>query len=204
MSIIQNYFIIIIMHRRSNLQTKQLAGSDSIYTYGIPDNKIICDQDNIPSAMRPYSNRMCSHYPYNTDGPFYNEPNPYSKTIKGKYKYMADLCSTASTLVSTKLSAVKEINNTITTCHKLEMQRLKDIKNSQSQQQDDDKYMADLYNAYINTGHDFQPSDMSYSDLLDYWIEKYCYVNLKYHTIEAYQSIIKNFHYRNRTIKITK
>mgnify|MGYP007113831998 CR=1 FL=1 len=82
MSIIQNYFIIIIMHRRSNLQTKQLAGSDSIYTYGIPDNKIICDQNNIPSAMRPYSNRMCSHYPYNTDGPFYNEPNPYSKTIK--------------------------------------------------------------------------------------------------------------------------
>ena len=38
-----------------------------------------------------------------------------SKTIKGKYKYMADLCSTASNLVSTKLSAVKEINNTITT-----------------------------------------------------------------------------------------
>ena len=74
-----------------------------------------------------------------------------SKTIKGKYKYMADLCSTASNLVSTKLSAVKEINNTITTCHKLEMQRLKDIKNLQSQQQDDDKYMADLYNAYINT-----------------------------------------------------
>ena len=49
-----------------------------------------------------------------------------------------------------------------------------------------------VYNAYINTGYDFEPSDMSYSDFLDYWIEKYCYVNLKYHTIEAYQSIIKN------------
>lgn len=28
------------------------------------------------------------------------------------------------------------------------------------------------YNEYMNTGHDFTPSDMSYSDLLDYWLEK--------------------------------
>lgn len=48
------------------------------------------------------------------------------------------------------------------------------------------------YNNYLNTGNSFSVSDMSYSDFLDYWIEKYCYVNLKYHTIEAYQSIIKN------------
>jgi len=44
------------------------------------------------------------------------------------------------------------------------------------------------YNNYINTGHDFEPSDMSYS----YWIKNYCYMNLKYHTIEAYSSIVKN------------
>ena len=49
-----------------------------------------------------------------------------------------------------------------------------------------------VYNEYMNTGHDFTPSDMSYSDLLDYWLEKHCYINLKYHTIEAYSSIIKN------------
>ena len=36
------------------------------------------------------------------------------------------------------------------------------------------------YNEYMNTGHDFTPSDMSYSDLLDYWLEKHCYINLKY------------------------
>lgn len=48
------------------------------------------------------------------------------------------------------------------------------------------------YNEYMNTGHDFTPNDMSYSDLLDYWLEKHCYINLKYHTIEAYSSIIKN------------
>ena len=75
-----------------------------------------------------------------------------SKTLKGKYKYISDLCATASTLVSTKISAIREMNATTTNCHKLEIQRLKDVKAAQQQaQQDDDKYMADLYNAYINT-----------------------------------------------------
>ena len=48
------------------------------------------------------------------------------------------------------------------------------------------------YNDYLNTGSSFSVSDISYADFLDYWIENYCYVNLKYHTIEAYQNIIKN------------
>ena len=75
-----------------------------------------------------------------------------SKTLKGKYKYISDLCATASTLVSTKISAIREMNATTTNCHKLEIQRLKDVKAAQQQaQQDDDKYMSDLYNAYINT-----------------------------------------------------
>lgn len=48
------------------------------------------------------------------------------------------------------------------------------------------------YNDYLNTGSSFSVSYISYADFLDYWIENYCYVNLKYHTIEAYQNIIKN------------
>ena len=44
------------------------------------------------------------------------------------------------------------MNASTTNCHKLEIQRLKDVKAAaQQNQQDDDKYMADLYNAYINT-----------------------------------------------------
>ena len=39
-----------------------------------------------------------------------------SKTLKGKYNYISDLCSTASSLLATKLSAIKEMNNTITQC----------------------------------------------------------------------------------------
>lgn len=74
-----------------------------------------------------------------------------SRSIKGKYKYMSDLCSTASSLVGTKLAAIKEMNSVISKCHELEIRRIKDIKSAQANQQDDDKYIADLYNAYINT-----------------------------------------------------
>lgn len=48
------------------------------------------------------------------------------------------------------------------------------------------------YNEYMQTGHDFKPSTMSYSDYLDYWLKEHCYINLKYHTIQAYENIIKN------------
>ena len=48
------------------------------------------------------------------------------------------------------------------------------------------------YNEYLNTGHSFKPKTMSYSDYLDYWMKEHCEINLKYHTIQAYQNIIKN------------
>ncbi len=45
---------------------------------------------------------------------------------------------------------------------------------------------------YLETGHSFKPSEISYSDYLDYWMEEYCYINLKHRTIETYKYIIKN------------
>ena len=48
------------------------------------------------------------------------------------------------------------------------------------------------YNEFINVGHCIEPSKMSYSDYLDYWMKEHCEINLKYHTIQAYQNIIKN------------
>ena len=49
------------------------------------------------------------------------------------------------------------------------------------------------YNEYLNTGKT-TPSNynMSFSDYLDYWIENYCKINLKYHTIQSYTNIINN------------
>lgn len=48
------------------------------------------------------------------------------------------------------------------------------------------------YNEYNQTGHNFKPSSMSFSDYLDYWMREHCQINLKYHTIEAYSNIVKN------------
>lgn len=48
------------------------------------------------------------------------------------------------------------------------------------------------YNEYMQTGHNFVPNIMSYSDYLDYWMKEHCEINLKYHTIQAYQNIVKN------------
>lgn len=49
------------------------------------------------------------------------------------------------------------------------------------------------YTEYINAGVPFKETNISYSDYLDYWIENYCEVNLKYNTIQAYKTLIKKY-----------
>ena len=49
------------------------------------------------------------------------------------------------------------------------------------------------YNEYLTTGLNFKEQNISYSDNLDYWIENYCKTNLKYNTIQAYQTIIEKY-----------
>ena len=65
---------------------------------------------------------------------------------------------------------------------------------------------ATAYNEYLTTGTPFKTCNMSYSDYLDYWIENYCKVNLKYNTIQTYKILIKKYikpkigHYKLSTI----
>lgn len=73
-----------------------------------------------------------------------------SKTLKRKYDYMSMLSSTMSALINTKVTAIREMNKTITDCHNLEIKRVKDLKIDASEQ-DDDKRIMDMYNAYIST-----------------------------------------------------
>lgn len=57
-------------------------------------------------------------------------------------------------------------------------------------------------NEYLETGHSFKLSEVSYS----YWPDNYCKVNLKYRTIEEYSAIVNKYlkiglgHYRLNTI----
>ena len=48
-------------------------------------------------------------------------------------------------------------------------------------------------NEYRTMGHYFKEEDISFSDYLDYWMEKYCKVNLKYNTYSKYNTIIEKY-----------
>lgn len=73
-----------------------------------------------------------------------------SKTLKGRYTYISDLTSTASALMSTKISAIREMNSVIQQSHKLDLDRIKALKVDQGAQSDEAQIQA-MYNAYINT-----------------------------------------------------
>lgn len=68
--------------------------------------------------------------------------------IKGKYNYITDLSSVISNLASTKLQAIKEIENIITTSNKMEISRIKDLKIDSS---DDNQAIMGLYENIVNT-----------------------------------------------------
>lgn len=73
-----------------------------------------------------------------------------SNTLKKKYDYIADLTSANSNLISTKITAIRELNKSITDSHNLELKRMKDLKLNENEK-DDDKYIMDMYNAFIST-----------------------------------------------------
>lgn len=72
-----------------------------------------------------------------------------SKFIKNKFTYIPNITATLASLLNTKISAVREINNSITQSHNLDLKRAKEIsKNIGSQ--DDSKLIYDLYNSFIS------------------------------------------------------
>lgn len=73
-----------------------------------------------------------------------------SKTMKKKYDYITGLTSSLSTIIGSKISAARELNNTIKNCHELELKRAKEQKVNASET-DDTKAIMDMYNAFIST-----------------------------------------------------
>lgn len=72
-----------------------------------------------------------------------------SKTMKSKYTYLTNLNSTAAALLSTKIQAIREMNSTTREVYKLDMDRMKALKQDQKEGNDDIK-MMDMYTAFIN------------------------------------------------------
>lgn len=71
-----------------------------------------------------------------------------SKTIKNKYTYIPNIASTLGALMSTKVTAIREINKSITDSHNLELKRTKEL--GLDKDIDDDKAIMDLYNTFIS------------------------------------------------------
>lgn len=89
-----------------------------------------------------------------------------SKTIKNKYTYLTNLTASASSILTTKIAAIKELNSTITQSHNLELSRLKVLKLNETAENDDMR-MMDLYSSFINTpiGSYAQPQAPSIQDI---------------------------------------
>lgn len=82
-----------------------------------------------------------------------------SKTLKKKYDYISELTGTMSTLIGTKVTAIRELNKTITDSHNLDMKRMKEMKLNAANEADDNKSIMDMYNAFISA-----PVGMNYSN----------------------------------------
>ena len=72
-----------------------------------------------------------------------------SKTLKNKYNYLSDLISASGSMISTKVSAIREMNSSITKSHDLELKRMKEMKVNEAEV-NDDKYIQDIYSAFIS------------------------------------------------------
>lgn len=73
-----------------------------------------------------------------------------SKTLKRKYDYLSMMQGTMGQFINTKVTALRELNNTITKCNEFEMKRAKELQAMKVSQANDDKAMMDLYNAFIS------------------------------------------------------
>ena len=89
-----------------------------------------------------------------------------SKTIKNKYTYITNLTASASSLINTKIQAIKEINSTTTQIHNLELNRLKALKPEEKDGNDDMK-MMDIYSAFVNAPiGSYAPPSPSIQDIM--------------------------------------
>lgn len=86
-----------------------------------------------------------------------------NRTMKNKYGILVGLSENVGSLISNKINVIKEINNSISKSNELDYKKLKDIKAAQATM-NDDKYIADLYKAFINNPQ-MQPTQMQLSPM---------------------------------------
>ena len=72
-----------------------------------------------------------------------------SKTMKNKYNIVNDLTENAVGIINAKIAAIKEKNKTINDVNNLEIRRIKELKLTASNE-DDNTRIANMYHAFVN------------------------------------------------------
>ena len=72
-----------------------------------------------------------------------------SRTLKGKYQYTSLIAGNLASLLTAKVQAIREMNNTIKSSIELDYKIEKDRKDAMNG--DDDKRLMDMYNAFISS-----------------------------------------------------
>lgn len=72
-----------------------------------------------------------------------------NKTVRNKYNYINDATANAASIINSKISAIKEKNKTINDINHMEITRMKELKSTMNQEDDNQKLM-NMYNAFVN------------------------------------------------------
>lgn len=81
----------------------------------------------------------------------------HNRTMKNKYATLNALSENIGAMLSNRISAIKEINNCISKANDMDYKKYKDIQAAQATMSDD-KYIADLYKAFIQNPQSQAPS----------------------------------------------
>lgn len=74
-----------------------------------------------------------------------------SKTMRNKYQYLSQMQQSMGNYISNKISAARELNNTISKCNDFEMKRFKEVRAGAEADKDDDQRVMEMYKAFVNT-----------------------------------------------------
>ena len=79
----------------------------------------------------------------------------HNKYMKNKYGTLVGLSENIGSLLNTKISAIRELNSSITKSNDLDFKKMKELKAAQ-QGLNDDKYISDLYQSFIANKNNIQ------------------------------------------------
>lgn len=73
-----------------------------------------------------------------------------SRTMRSKYTYLSNLQSGVANLLSTKIAAARELNNTIKSCNDFELKRYKEVQSVNAANGDEDANVMKMYQAFMS------------------------------------------------------